>query len=154
MKPLQRALGVGFGLYLVGVPVNILTAQEKDPLVGTWTLNLSKSTYAGQPPKSQTRTYEDLGGGLLSFRNETVDAKGDRTVNRIVFRRDGREYPIADQRGGNRTFASNVKSTNPWVSEYITKADGKVTATVTETVSRDGRTVTGKGTNVQVWDRQ
>jgi hypothetical protein len=44
---------------------------QSDPLIGTWKLNLAKSTYSpGPPPKSQTATFQAEGQGL----RETLEA--------------------------------------------------------------------------------
>src|SRR5262245_22127074 len=43
----------------------LVTAQTKDPFVGTWTLNVAKSKYdPGPPPKGGTTTYEAAGKGF------------------------------------------------------------------------------------------
>ena len=50
------------------------TAQSKDPFVGTWRLNIAKSTYSpGPAPKSQVSTYEAAGQGYkVSVKAETA----------------------------------------------------------------------------------
>jgi hypothetical protein len=80
----------------------------------------------------------------------TAAAQGNKTGNRIVFKHDGKDYPIAalDQKA-YATIAFTVKSKKPFAADYVTKADGKVTTTATEGLSADGKTytVTTRATN-------
>lgn len=153
-----------------------LLAQGNSGPNATWKQNTAKSTCtvaaaggtcAPPPQVPTTRKMEDLGGGLIRIANDGVNAMGERTGNRIVARRDGQEYPIAAMnQAGYLTIAFTVKSPNPWVADYVTKLDGKVTSTATETITADGKTMTvtvknvspqsGQATTnvVQVWDRQ
>ena len=61
--------------------------------VGTWKLNLAKSTTEEWTPRSETRVYEDWGGGLLKAHFEGTDAQGKPTLSEYVVRFDGKEYP-------------------------------------------------------------
>jgi hypothetical protein len=50
---------------------------HSDPLIGTWKLNLAKSTYSpGPPPNSDTMTFDAVEGGHRST-IETIDAQGN-----------------------------------------------------------------------------
>jgi hypothetical protein len=152
MKSPWQVLTIVFATALVAMSVGNLSAQGKDPLVGTWKLNVSKSTFAGPTPQSSTRVFEDLGGGVMYVKNDGLGTQGNRTGNRIVFKRDGKEYPIAAlAQNAFVTIAFTVKSKKPFTADYVTKADGKVTSTATETLSPDGKTytVTAKNTNPQ-----
>jgi len=77
MQSLLRTLTFGVVLTLV-VSVVSLSAQERDPRIGTWKLNVAQSTYdPGPPPQSVTRTYEDRGGGVtLSLPLKASTLKG------------------------------------------------------------------------------
>jgi hypothetical protein len=133
----------------------VLPAQGRDPLTGRWTLNVAKSQYPGPAPQQGTRVIEDLGNGFVQITTEGVSATGSRTGNQFIFKRDGREYAIAALSttpvSALTMIAFTVKSTNPFVAEYTTKVDGKVTATGVEQLSPDGKvyTQTVKGTNPQ-----
>ncbi len=153
-----------------------LVAQGNNGPNATWKQNTAKSTCtvagpggtcAAAPKVPTTRTMQDYGGGFVRITNDGVSATGQRTGNRIVARRDGQEYPIAAMnQTGFVTIAFTVKSTSPWTADYVTKLDGKVTSTATETITADGKTMTttiknlnpqtGQPTTnvVQVWDRQ
>jgi hypothetical protein len=50
---------------------------QSDPLIGTWKLNLAKSTYSpGPPPRSQTATFQAEGQGLRETL-QAINAQGD-----------------------------------------------------------------------------
>ena len=132
-----------------------LPAQGRDALTGRWTLNVSKSQYPGPAPQRGTRVIEDLGNGFVQITTDGVNAMGNRTGNQFIFKRDGKEYAIAALSttpvSALTMIAFTVKSTNPFVAEYTTKLDGKVTATGVEQLSPDGKvyTQTVKGTSPQ-----
>ena len=160
---LKRAcLSTVFGGVLVAAIGGTVLAQNSDPQVGTWKLNLAKSKYSpGPPPKSQTTKIEAVGAGT----KVTVDqVAGDGTVRHWEFTAnyDGKDVtvtgnnPDADMVARTRVNASTIKT--------VSKRGGKVTTTQTSAVSSDGktRTVTTTGTNgggqsvnnVAVYDRQ
>jgi hypothetical protein len=136
-------------------------ALAADPAIGTWKLNLAKSTFSpGPAPKSQTRSYvESAQGTTLTVK--TTDADGKESVTTLTFKTDGKPYPV----NGNPDFdmvsvtqvdASTVRSTQ-------TKAGATVGSGV-RTVSKDGKTLTfkqrgmhaggGRYDDVSVYDRQ
>jgi hypothetical protein len=65
-----------------------------DPVLGTWKLNLGKSSYSpGPAPKSQIRIYEaDAQGVKVTVR--TVDAAGAPSTNVVLENYDMKTYPI------------------------------------------------------------
>jgi hypothetical protein len=146
--------GVVLSLAVAILPATI-GAQGRDPLTGSWTLNVAKSQYPGPAPRRGTRVIEDLGNGFVQITTDGIGAMGNRTGNRFIFKRDGKEYAIAALSPTPVTaltmIAFTVKSTNPFIVEYTTTVDGKVTATGVEQLSPDGKvyTQTVKGTNAQ-----
>ena len=133
------------GLALVLLAASPVSAQA--PL-GSWQLDSARSmqTPAAQGPAAQSptiRTFEDWGNGVVFVTNDGVDGQGDPTGNRIVVRRDGRDYPIAARnQPGYVTIAFVVTSRNPWSADYTIKLNGTVTQTATESISEDGQTMT------------
>jgi hypothetical protein len=137
------------------------TALAADPVVGTWKLNLAKSTFSpGPAPKSQTRTYaESPQGTTLTIK--TTAANGKESTSTLTFKDDGKPYPVSgnpdfEMVSVTRVDASTVHSTQ-------TKA-GAAVGTGVRTVSKDGKTLTfkqkgthadgGKYDDVSVYDRQ
>jgi len=153
--------------FLVGATYGA-SAQEREPVAGKWKLNLEKSMYPGQAPQSGVRTIEDLGNGFLYVTTDTVEANGNKSGERFVARRDGRDYPLASVgQPGFITIALTVTSKSPFTGEAVVKLDGQSVQTLSETLSPDGRTHTltskarvgppGAAVNVtviQVWDKQ
>ncbi len=175
MTRTQQATALVVGTFAVFVLSFTISAQGKDALEGTWKQNMAKSTCtaaagatcAPAPQVPTTRKYEDLGGGWIYVSNDGVNSTGMPTGNRIVFRRDGKDFPIAARaQTAYAMIAFTVKSTRPYSADYTAKVDGKVTGTATETLSADGKTLTITVKNVnpesgqpttnllQVWDRQ
>jgi len=137
-------------------------AQSKDPFVGTWTLNLAKSTYSPGPgPKATTSTFEAAGKGY-KVTVKTEPASGPAQEWSYTTALDGKDAAIT----GNNPNADTVlvKRVSASSLEAASKKAGKVVTTQTNVVAADGktRTVTTTGTdaqgrkihNVAVYDRQ
>jgi hypothetical protein len=149
-------------LGLVVVLAGAALAQSSDPRLGTWKLNVAKSTYAaGTAPKSVTYAAEAAGAGV----KVTVDAVGaDGTVEHYGFTAnyDGKDFPIVGNSSQGDTGARTRVDANTVRTIY--KKAGKVTVTQTSVISSDGKTITitstgtdGKGQTVKsvaVYDKQ
>ena len=153
MQSLLRTLTFGVVLTLV-VSVMSLSAQERDPRIGTWKLNVAQSTFdPGPPPQSITRTFEDRGGGVTLLTLEGINAQGNPIFVQAAYKLDGKDYPIATL--GVQTVSDHrtdaFKLVDAYTVEVIDKRGGKVVGTGTGTVSKDGKTLTyrAKGTNAQ-----
>jgi hypothetical protein len=136
-------------------------AFAADPAVGTWNLNLAKSTFSpGPAPKSQTRIYAESAQGLV-LTLKTTAADGKESTATLTFKDDGKPYPISgnpdyDMVSVTRVDALTIHSTQ-------TKAGAAVGSAV-RAVSKDGKTLTfkQKGTHANgvkfddasVYDRQ
>lgn len=140
-----------------------LSAQTKDPLIGTWLLDLTKSTYDPGPPPDGARTmvFAPVENGFKhTTRTKTQNNGAFDIVIEYTAKYDGKDYPMdpeatVDQVSLKRIDANTVERTG--------KVRGKVAETMTLKVSRDGKTltVTTMGTyqgndynSVQVFDRQ
>jgi hypothetical protein len=156
MQTIFRTLLVG-GLLAIGTGA----ALAADPVVGTWKLNLTKSTFSpGPAPKSQTRTYtESLQGMLLVIKTTTADGKESTTT--LTFKDDGKPYPAS----GNPDFDMVSVTRVDALTVHSTQIKGGTTvSTAVRTVSKDGKTLTfaQKGTHatgakyddVSVYDRK
>ncbi|HEY5810018.1 MAG TPA: hypothetical protein VIT67_18745, partial [Povalibacter sp.] len=81
------------GLAIAGAP---------DPVIGTWKLNASKSTFtAGPALKTQTRTYSQS-GSTITLVMKSVGADGSEATSKTSYQLDGKDYPVA----GNADFDS------------------------------------------------
>ncbi len=154
---------VGLALAVIGALALGITAgaQAPDPLVGTWNLDLTKSTYKpGPAPKSYTVVIDAAGKGI----KVAVDAVGaDGTAMKWGYTtpRDGKDVPVT----GNPNYdTAAATQTSPTAGSIVYKKGGKTVVTITTEVSKDGKTMTGttkgmnaagkKVNNVAIYDKQ
>jgi len=127
----------------------LVTAQTKDPFVGTWKLNVAKSKYSpGPAPKSQTSTYEVAGQGYkVTVKSEL--ATGAAQQWSYTSSLDGKDATITGNNPNADTAA--VKRIDAVTLENVNKKGGKVTTTQRNVVAADGktRTVTTTGVDAQ-----
>ncbi len=158
----EGAGSILMAMCLLAVPPSIASAQE-DPHIGSWELNVSKSTFdPGPPPKRQTLFYKAQGQGLTAL-FQGVDAAGmpinpDPSNLTIYF--DGKDHPTPS--AGYDSSSWTRISPNKYVVNR--KKAGKVVLTSHNVVSDDGRTLTitttgideqgRKVTNIRVYDKQ
>jgi hypothetical protein len=121
-------------------------AMAKDPVVGTWTLDVAKSKFSPGPAlKSATRVYTESVDGL-ALDSKTVGADGKEAAMHVAYKADGKTYPVT----GN-PYADSVtpKSVDARTWNFTLMKDGKVVGTVHRVVSADGKTLTvnNKGTH-------
>ena len=138
------------------------SAQNKDPFVGTWKLNLAKSKYSpGPAPKATTSTYAAAGKGYkVSVKTEPASGPGQEWSYTTDL--DGKDSKVTGNNPNADTVA--VKRIDALTLESVSKKGGTVTATQKNVVSADGktRTVTTTGTtadgqkvnNVAVYEKQ
>jgi hypothetical protein len=114
-------------------------AQTTDPYVGTWTLDVAKSTYKpGPAPKSTTVVVEAAGKGL-KVSVDAVGADGTPMKWGYTSMRDGKDAPVT----GNPNYdAVALTQSTPTTATAIYKKAGKVVITSKSSVSADGKTLT------------
>ena len=136
-----------FGVILMAA-VAVVSAQGANRRIGTWHLNVAKSTYSpGPAPKSQVLTIEAAGAGE-KVTSESVSATGAKTVSVYTANYDGKPYPIT---GSEIADTVTLKPVDANTSERTDSKGGKAVQTFIRVVSKDGKTmtVTIKGTNAQ-----
>jgi hypothetical protein len=137
-------------------------AQAGDPQIGTWKLNVAKSTFnPGPAPKSGTTKIEAAGAGAKLIVDQTA-ADGTARHWEFTANYDGKDVPVVGDNPDADTVARTRVDAN--TVQTVSKKAGKVVATQQSTVSADGktRTVTTKGVNaagqqvnnVAVYERQ
>ncbi len=136
-------------------------AQAPEPIVGTWKLDVAKSTYEpGPAPKSATVVVEAAGKGF-KVAVDAVGADGAAIKWGFTNLEDGKDFPIT----GNAAYDTGMTiRTSPREGTNTYKKAGKVLVTAKTSVSADGKTltVTSTGTdpkgqtmnNVAVYTRQ
>ncbi len=161
MKPWKRLLlPILFALALPGA---LLAQAANNPFIGTWVLNISKSTFkpANTAPRSQTRIFEAMPDGMLQATFHTVVPDGTASTATLKYKDDGKPYtltgyPPVDTVKQTRVSPREVRGTF--------MLNGKVVGRFTDIVSEDGKSRTatmlipnasGKADrNVWVFDRR
>ena len=137
------------------------SAAAANPIVGTWKLNVAKSTFPPGPGwRSQVRTYHATEGGA-SVSWTGVGASGDTMHVSYDYTYDGKDYPMVGSANYDTVNAVPVDARTVRSEE---KRDGKVVGIAIRKVSADGKvlTITDEGTNrkgekfsqVLVFDRE
>ena len=131
--------------------ISVAAWADDNPLIGKWKINLAKTKYnAGTPPKNQVITYQMV-GDALKLTAEIDNAQG-HVVNSYTAKYDGKDYPFtstASDAVAGQTV--RLKRTDANTTQRTTYLKGKQIGTVTEVVSKDGKTLTRtqKGANAQ-----
>jgi hypothetical protein len=157
-----RGVLIMLAISLLPALTSVASAQL-DAHVGTWELNLEKSTFSpGPPPKKQSLWYKAEGKGLTALL-QGIDADGKPTrldPNNLAIVFDGRDHPTPSLNYDSSAWTRI--SANKYVVNR--KKAGKVVLTSTNVVSDDGQTmtITTKGVgedgrpinNVRVYDKR
>jgi hypothetical protein len=125
----------------VASSIAIGAAPAPDPVVGTWQLNGSKSTFSAGPAlKSQTRTYSQSGQSITLVM-KTAGADGKEVTTLTTYQLDGKDFPVT----GNSDYDSlSAKQVDSNTAKFTLKKGGKAVGTTNRTVSKDGKTLTSK----------
>ena len=129
--------------------------------VGTWKLNVAKSTFVqGQAPKSSTLVYEPAGAGI-KVTVDQVPADGPVIHYAYAANYDGKDNPVVGNPNADMAARTRVNATT---TKLVNKKSGKTLSQVTIVESSDGKmltiTTTGKGAegqnidSVAVYDKQ
>lgn len=138
MSRFRRFVVLG-AVMALGLPIAGRAADSADPLVGTWQLDLTRSTFSPGPgPKGQLRTYERH-GDTEKLTSRGIDASGKPNLVEYTARYDGKDYAITGSSGGDLI---SLKRIDPFTTESTQKRDGKAVIVARRAVSRDGKTLT------------
>ncbi|MDB6046689.1 MAG: hypothetical protein JWM63_5240 [Gammaproteobacteria bacterium] len=141
--------------------VAFAAAPVPDPVVGTWQLDVPKSTFTSGPAlKSQTRTYSQSGPSITLVM-KTVGADGKEVTSHTTYLLDGKDFPVK----GNPDYDSlSGKQVDSNTAKFTLKKGSKTVGTTSRTVSKDGKTMTSKSNittadgekseSVMVFDKQ
>jgi hypothetical protein len=124
------------------------SAQAPDPLIGTWKLDVAKSTFKpGPAPKSVTVVVEAAGKGI-KVSVDGVGGDGAPMKWSYTSMRDGKDVPVT---GSPNIDAAAVTMANPHEGTVLYKKGGKTAITAKVSVAKDGKTmsVTYDGTDAK-----
>jgi hypothetical protein len=156
-----RPLGLVGSVLALSLAASVtLVSQSKEPWVGTWRLNVSKSTTSpGPKPFSSTVHIESADGGIKQVTEQSLGIGASRSEFTAKF--DGKDYAI---RGNPNADMVTLKRIDDTTYEVVGKQRGKVTITSRVSHSADGkvRTVVQTGVdakgqkvmNTLVYDRR
>ena len=136
-----------------------------DPIIGTWKLNLAKSTFAPNappPPKEQTEIYSYLNTGEIELTYKNIEKDGTSTLLVLTWPAQG---------GAVKVLQGDIPKSMSWVEILIggewyvaLLQDGRQAYTRHKIVSKDGkilrqsfRSTDSQGKpyeNILVFDRQ
>jgi endonuclease YncB( thermonuclease family) len=125
-----------------------VSAQASDPVIGTWTLNVAKSTFSPGPGSTSATVTFEAAGQSVHVVADIVDAKGVTQHTEYTGNYDGKDYPITGVAGVDTVSLKRIDATS---TQRIDKKAGKVVQTWDRKVSADGKTltVTQKGTDAE-----
>jgi hypothetical protein len=115
-----------------------VSCAARDPFVGTWKLNLSKSNLPAPLPQSQIVTIH-ISDQIIRVQEDIVGEKGDKLAIKVLAKFDGLDYaidgsPYADTVAYTRVDRNTLKG--------IGKKGSKVIVNEIAVVSGNGKTLT------------
>ena len=121
----------------------VAAAPAADPLIGTWQLNVAKSTFSpGPAPKSDTRTYAATEQGTAMTWKNVGAEQARRSSLSPRSRWVEKDYPLTGFANFDSISLKQVDDLT--VQSTQKKKGGKVVGTTTRTVSKDGKVLTLK----------
>ncbi|MBN2318799.1 MAG: hypothetical protein JXR49_06970 [Acidobacteria bacterium] len=116
------------------------STNSTHPIIGSWKLNIEKSTFAPNsppPPKEETEVYRETEGNLIELTYKSI--KMDGSTQLMVF-----TWPA--QGGAVNIVKADIPENLSWVQTFIEgewyatlMVDGKQFYTRHKTISRDGK---------------
>ena len=111
---------------------------QANPRIGTWKLEVEKSTYQqGKPPSSETCTYAATDDGGLQLTANAVLPSGTKQPSGYRAKFDGKDYPYSGLAGDTIAITGDG-----WASDATIKMGGKITQTSHSVVSKNGKKMT------------
>jgi hypothetical protein len=117
-------------------------AQSPDPIIGTWELNVAKSTFPpDRAPKSQSRTIVQVGDEIRvtarGVRFDGVEFSNWQWSSSVHY--DGKDRPMTGNPNFDLIAERRIDATT---TEFTQKKEGKVVLTGRRVMSKDGKTMT------------
>jgi hypothetical protein len=128
---------LAFLLFLVTTSVS---AQNREPLLGTWRLNFTKSKFiSGPPPYARVTCKIVPWADGLKVTYDMVGERGGVTHWEWIGKLDGNDYALQ----GNEELVTNAYSRiGDNVYEVVNKVNGRATSATQIAISPDGKVMT------------
>jgi hypothetical protein len=134
---------LALGAVFILAPAQVI-AQKKDPILGSWKLDVAKSRFAGATPASREMMFTAQSNGITQSITTTTNGNAEVTYKLVYTAKfDGKDYP-ADVASAFNTIT--MKRVDARTLERIGKVKGAVVETETYTVSPDGKMLSVKQT--------
>ena len=146
---------VAMALALVVVIFDVAAGQEgmrrdaretaPEALIGTWELNVARSTYTGgaRPPQSQVRNFDYTYDAMILCHGVTVNANGNRSEFHWAVTLDGADHPeYARGQGSTVPYLVGMKKMDEHTLRFTTRRRGRLIQTGEWKLSEDGNTLT------------
>jgi hypothetical protein len=136
----RLAVGIAFTVVCAVALSVSATAQPPDPFVGTWKMDVAKSTYKpGPAPKSLTVDITAAADKTFKVAADGVDSEGKPMKAGYTAARDGKDVPVT----GSPAFdTAALTQTGPNDVTVVYKKGGKPALTGKASVAKDGKTMT------------
>jgi len=135
---MRTALRIG-SCYLAMIFTLPIVLLAGDLLDGTWDLDIAASKYdPGPARKRDTRIYK-VDGNTIHFTGTVVFADGKSMNTKYTGAYDGKDYAVA---GNPKVGTIAQERVDDYTAKTTTKRNGKITATSTRVISKDGKTMT------------
>jgi hypothetical protein len=132
-------------LVLLGPAVAV--AQQTDPWIGTWKLNVEKSKADPGPlPRSVTLRIEPAPDGAQKHTTDSLNAQGQATHTERVAKYDGVDVPVVSQPPTPVKVTNSFRRLDERSFEITSKRHGKAVTTSRMVISPDGKTLTQRVT--------
>jgi hypothetical protein len=131
-------------LVFIGLVAPTAAGQVPESWVGTWTLNLARSTYAaGAAPYKRASYRIERAGDRFRVVYDMVHPRGGTTHLEWTGLMDGRDYPL---QGVDEAITYAYTPAGGADCDVVVKVDGRVAARSRISLSSDGRTMTTRTT--------
>lgn len=140
---LRRSTVVVLVIAALVLPSAVVLGQSKDPFIGTWVVDRSKSDFDPPTPfQKRTLIIQEAEGGL-TFTTRTISDRLAVSETSYTGRADGTDLPIE----GSALDAVSLRRLNATTLERTGKLRGNAVETATMKLSADGKmlTLTSKG---------
>jgi hypothetical protein len=118
-------------------------ADTPSPFVGTWVLNVAKSTFDPPPPlKSNTTTTTEVAGGGLHTVINIVEADGSKThLEYTIPPGGGKAAPVTGSEYADSILLTQINSRK---LKYVLTKAGATVESGTYTISKGGKIMKGR----------
>jgi hypothetical protein len=137
MRPLIICLALA-GLTATFTPVAAQAVAVPEAWLGTWVLDVSRSTYATTAPYRRAAYRIDRAADGFRVVYDMVHPRGGTTHLEWTGRMDGRDYPL---QGVDQAITYAYTSAGGDACDIVVKIDGRVAARSRVSLSDGGRTM-------------